>query len=155
LRSFLVRVHRRLGSELRVEVGDVHRTRDARLERRLDLLVHESIKVNMILEEWVSLDLLGTLAPQALGGVTCDESRQNGASLIGEVLREGERILSIGFSDDGEVNDKLTDVENLVVHLVSPFIVERRKTGHHLVQQDTESPPIDGPICIAVSNAKT
>jgi hypothetical protein len=93
LRALLVRVHRRLRGELGVEVGDVDGARHARLERRLDLLLHERAKVDVLGEERVRLDRLGALPAQSLRGVARDEPGEDRARLVGEVLRERERVL--------------------------------------------------------------
>jgi hypothetical protein len=105
----------------------------------------------MLLEERMDLDRFGTLASETLGRVAGDKTSEYGAGLVGEVVGEDERV-----------------TQNLVIHLVRSLcvvvrdklhmkkgrkltIVERRQTGHHLVQEDAECPPVNGTIYKPVS----
>jgi hypothetical protein len=102
LRALLVRVERDLGGELGVEVGDVDRARHARLERRLDLLLHERAEVDVLREERVRLDRLGALPAEPLRGVARDEPGEDRARLVREVFRERQRVLrGRGVSSEG------------------------------------------------------
>jgi hypothetical protein len=79
-------------------------------------------------EEVVSLDLCRTLGSQALLCIAVEQSSQ-------EVAR--------GRWDNLWTREVQGLGENLAVHVVGVLVVERWETRQHLVQKDTESPPID------------
>lgn len=86
-------------------------------------------------KEVVRLDLCGTVGTKTTLGITIKQARQEIPSSGGNnvAAREGQRFL-----------------QNLAVHLVGVLIVERRQTGQHFVEQDTESPPVHG-LCVSIA----
>lgn len=44
-------------------------------------------------------------------------------------------------------------LQDLAVHLVGVFVIEWRKTSEHLIEQDTECPPIDA-LGVAIAQQK-
>ena len=101
----------------------------ARLEGRPDLLVLERDPVDSIEEEGMSLDGLlattGRTAAQSLVGILGHEALEDGDG----VLAQPDRIEHL------VVQDGLEEVV-LVVGL------ERRLTGHHLVHEHAQRPPV-------------
>jgi hypothetical protein len=87
-------------------------------------------------EEVVRLDLCSTVGTQSALGIAVQQAR--------------EKIPS-GRGDDFAAGECQGLLENLAVHFVGVLVIERRKSCQHLIQQDTESPPIDG---LGVSVAK-
>lgn len=84
----------------------------------------------------VGLDLCGTTGTQTGLGVPVEQPREKIPSSRGDDFRtgEGERLL-----------------ENLLVHHIGVFVIERRQTSQHLVKEDTQCPPVDG-LGVAVAN---
>jgi len=68
LRALDDRVEGLLGREDGVKVGHVHGAAHGWLERRLDLLLNETLPVDL-LEEQVAFDLVGAVDAQTLRGV--------------------------------------------------------------------------------------
>jgi hypothetical protein len=87
-------------------------------------------------KEVVRLDLCGTVGTKTTLGIAIKQARQEIPSSGGNnvAARESQGLL-----------------QNLAVHFVGVLIVERRQTGQHFVEQDTESPPVHG---LGVSIAK-
>lgn len=69
-----------------------HRTGNTRLERRLYFLLIQLLEVNVVPEEWMLLDLLSAIDPQALRGVARKQTRQNATSGCSDVIPENKRI---------------------------------------------------------------
>ena len=122
-------VHRLLRCEQLIKVRHVYRTSYFRLEWRLDALLPQLHKIDVLVEEWVPLDLLSPVHAEAFSRVAADKSCQDAARLAADDVTEDEGI-----------------VQDLLVHHIRVLIVEGRKTGKHLVQEDTECPPVDGPV---------
>jgi hypothetical protein len=70
---------------------------------------------------------------EATCGVASEELSEDRACVFGELVSEFKRL-----------------VQDLLVHLVGVLVVEGRQTVNHLVEEDTESPPIDG-LVVAVT----
>lgn len=93
LRALHDTVQRRLRREHGVEVAHVHRARNARLERRLDLLVHEFLKVDVLREERVLLDLVCAVHTQTVVRVTREQSGEDAARVRADLVAEPEGLL--------------------------------------------------------------
>ena len=93
VRVLNVAIHGCLCGEDGIEVGHVNRAVDARLEGRVNLLLREQLEVDMVIEERVLLDLLSAIDAKTIGGVACEESRQNAPGLRANFRTEGERVL--------------------------------------------------------------
>lgn len=111
VRVFDNRVDRQLLRELRVElraegrsgessqgeregthVARVGGALDARLERRLYLLLHELLEVDVLGKKRVRLDRLGTGDAQSLLRVAGEEASQERASVGGDLVAESQRV---------------------------------------------------------------
>merc|ERR1712117_576446 len=117
-----------LGGELAVKVGDVLAVADFGFERRLDLPVGDLLPVDPP-EELVALDVLLALLPasKTLRRVLDQKPFAYLLSLSRERLGVGDGVVG-----DGR--------EQLLLVLA----VERRLSHQHLVQQNSERPPING-----------
>ncbi len=118
----------------------------------MDLLLRQELEVDVLVEERVALDFLGALDTEAARGVAVQQGSEDALRFRRELLPEDERI-----------------VQDLLVHLVRDLctcrsahhrcqkmlggrtIVERRKPCKHLVQEHTESPPINRFIWFSIS----
>lgn len=89
-------------------------------------------------EEVVRFDLCGAVSTETTNGITVQQSCEQitGGRWYNVAAREGQRFL-----------------QNLAVHLVDVLIVERRQTCQHLVEQDTQSPPINS-LGVAIAKQK-
>lgn len=96
------------------------------LERWLNLLCHQPIPVDIPGEERMSLDLIPAVITQPPRRIPLQQSGHHAPRFRGDVRREVERV-----------------GEDPLVHDVHVLIIERRQAGHHLVDQHTESPPVD------------
>ena len=159
LRTLDHRVEGLLRREYGVKIGHVHGAAHTRLERRLDLLLREPPPVDLV-EERVALDLVRAVHPQALRGVARQQAGKDRARGRGDLVWEEERI-----------------PQDLFVHLVGDFCVGPRasrasargrgvvcdarhgwgrtivkwgKADEHFVQEHTQGPPIDRPVCRAI-----
>ena len=101
-------------------------TYDAGLERRLNLLRQQPVPIDISSEERMSLDLVSAMIAQPPLRIPLQQSGHDAPRFRGDVGREVERI-----------------GEDPLVHDVHILIVERRQSGHHLIDQYTESPPVD------------
>jgi hypothetical protein len=79
-------------------------------------------------KEVVRLDLCGTVGTKATLRIAIEQARKKIPSSWGNNVTAGE---GQGL------------LQNLAVHLIGVLIVERRQTRQHLVEQNTECPPID------------
>jgi hypothetical protein len=77
----------------------------------------------------VRLDLRSTVRTQSAHGVTVQQSSEkiSGSRWDNVAAGESQRLL-----------------QDLAIHFVGIFIVEWRQACQHLIEQDTESPPIHG-----------
>lgn len=108
-----------------------------RSEARLVLSLKQLAPVD-VGEEVVGLDIGRTIGTQATLGITI---KQLGEKITRRVRHnvmawEGQRLL-----------------QDLAVHLVGVFVIERRKTSQHLVEQNTQCPPIDA-LGVAIAQQK-
>ena len=74
----------------------------------------------------MSLDLFCATASQSPAGVPLQQSCHDASSFRSHLFREAKRVM-----------------ENALVHEVDVLVIKGWKTGHHLVQEDAQSPPID------------
>ena len=79
-----------------------HRASNTWLERGVDFFLLQLLEVDIIVKEGVTLDLLSTLNPKTVQGISVQESSQNSAGFRTELLSKSKRI-----------------VENLFIHLVN------------------------------------
>lgn len=96
------------------------------LEAGLVLPLQKFTPVNAV-EEVVRLDLSRALGSQTLLCVAVEQTSEEVACSRGNDLRPRE-VQRLG--------------ENLAVHIVGVLVVERRETSQHLVEKDTQCPPI-------------
>lgn len=105
------------------------------LEAGLILSLQQLAPVNAV-EEVVRLDLGGALGSQTLLCVAVEEAGQKVACSGGDDLgpREMQRLS-----------------EDLAVHVVGVLVVKGWKTCQHLVEEDTECPPIYR-LCVSAAS---
>lgn len=70
-----------------------HRTRNAGLERRLDLLLEELLKVDMLPKERVPLNLVCAIHAQSASRVAREETGEYAACVGADLRAKDERIL--------------------------------------------------------------
>lgn len=126
-------VHRRLLREHRIEVRHIDGADDARLERRPDLLLRQLLKVDVFRKEIMALDVFRTLDTKTAGGVAGEQLGKDGAGVFRELVSKFEGL-----------------VQDLLVHLICVLVVEGREAVDHLVEENTEGPPVNG-FVVAVS----
>lgn len=97
------------------------------LEAWLILPVKQLSPIDAV-EEWMRLDLCGTVDSEPLRCIPVQETGQKIASSRWHNLWPG-KMERFG--------------QYLAVHVVCVLVVERRQTRQHLVEEDTQSPPID------------
>src|SRR5690242_12391672 len=105
------------------------------LEAGLVLSLQQLAPVNAV-EEVVRLDLGCALGSQTLLGVAVEEAGQEIACSGGDDLRPRE-MQRLG--------------EDLAVHVVGVLVVKWWKTCQHLVEEDTECPPIYR-LCVSAAS---
>jgi len=108
-------------------------TYNAGLERWLNLLRHQPIPIDISSEERMPLDLISSVIAQPPLRIPVQQSGHHTPRFRGDVRGEVERI-----------------GQDALVHDVHILIVERRQSGHHLIDQYTESPPVDS-LCIPLA----
>ena len=96
------------------------------LEWWLDLLPNQQIKVQVLCEERMSLDLVCAVHAQPLRRIARQQPAQDALSRGADALSEHQGVL-----------------EDLLVHVVGVLVIVRRETGQHLVKQDAQGPPVD------------
>ena len=101
-------------------------TYDTGLERWLNLLCHQSIPIDVPGEERMPLDLVTAVITQPPLRIPLQQSGHHTPCFRGDIRREVERV-----------------GEDPLVHDVDVLVVKRRQACHHLIDQHTESPPVD------------
>mmetsp|Transcript_8424 Transcript_8424/g.21282 ORF Transcript_8424/g.21282 Transcript_8424/m.21282 type:complete len:302 (-) Transcript_8424:847-1752(-) len=121
------RVDRCLRREERIDLTGVHLALNRRFERWVDFTCLQFLPIDAS-EECMRLDIgrSGGTRAETLFGITCEQAFE-------ETLR--------WFRQIGR-KPQLT-VENLLVHDVDVLTVERRQTGEHLIDQRSQTPPVD------------
>jgi hypothetical protein len=112
-------------------------TYHVRPEAGLVLSLEELAPVN-VGEEVVRLDFSSAVGAQSAHGITVQQS--------------SEKIPS-GRRDNVAGRESQRLLQDLAVHLVGVLIIEWGKARQHLVEQDTQSPPIDG-LGVAIAKEK-
>ena len=70
-----------------------HRACDAGLERRLYLLLHEFVEVDVLREEGVLLDVVRAVHAQAMGGIARQQTGEDTPRLRADLVAEDKRVL--------------------------------------------------------------
>lgn len=112
-------------------------TYHVRTEAGLVLPLEKLAPVN-VCEEVVRFDLCGAVSTETTNGITVQQSCEQIASgrWYDVAAWEGQRFL-----------------QDFAVHFVDILVVEWRKACQHLVEQDTQSPPIDS-LGVAITKQK-
>jgi len=129
--------HLGLLNQLLVEVGEV--VRDLGLVGGNQLLLFELFEVE-VLEPGVREDLFDAVGSESLSAVLVEELHNEVLGFVGHVDLVADGV--------GEVHGALLNEE---VHSVLVTMEEGRNTDDHLVNQDSEGPPIDG-VVMTVAN---
>ena len=155
LRALDDAVERLLCGEDGVEVRDVDRAGDGRLERRLNLLLEQLVEIDVFRKEGISLDLFRAVDTKPLCWVARKQASEDAARLRAYVVAEDERVL-----------------QDLLVHLLGVLckciswgkgpkraskltIIKRREARKHFVEEDTKRPPVDCLVCMLLSTIAT
>jgi hypothetical protein len=110
-----------------VRVQEEALTYDTGFKWRLNLLGHQPVPVDISGEERMPLDLVSAVVTQPLLRTPLQKTSHYAPRFGRDVGREVERV-----------------GEDPLVHNVHVLVVERRQAGHHLIDQDAKSPPVNG-----------